>query len=288
MGSKAVLEGIRTMRETVDLGELDGPVLLFGGPYSNLRAMQALIAVAERRGIPAQRMICTGDVCAYAAEAERTAQTVRALGCPVVAGNCEDSLGFNALDCGCGFEEGATCDRLSAEWFAHATQQISDETRLWMRGLPGRLVFSNGGRRYAVIHGGAEQVNAFIWPTDTDARKKAEVELLKGELGALDGVVCGHSGIAFVETVGSSEWINAGAVGLPGHDGDTRTSYAILEDGEVSLERLTYDYEGAATAMEHSGLKAGYHNTMRTGWWPSEDTLPPEMRRNVTSIFATR
>lgn len=279
-------EGIRMTRNTVDLGNLAEPVLLFGGPYSNLRAMQALMAVAERRGIPPERMICTGDVCAYAAEAERTAQTVRALGCAVVAGNCEDSLGFNALDCGCGYEEGATCNRLSAEWFAHASKQVSDDTRLWMRNLPGRAVFTQAGKRYAVIHGGAEQVNAFIWPTDPPERKRAEIALLEKDIGLLDGVICGHSGVPFIERVDACDWINAGAIGLPGHDGDVRTSYAVLEGGEARLERLTYDHDGAALGMEQAGLTAGYHNTMRTGWWPSEDTFPAEMRRGVTSIFA--
>lgn len=280
------MEGIRMGRGAVDLGDIEGSVLLFGGPYSNLRALQALITVAEKRGIPAQRMICTGDVCAYAAEAERTAQTVRALGCAVVAGNCEDSLGFGAEDCGCGFEEGATCDRLSMEWFAHARAQVSDESKRWMRDLPGRAVFSHCGKRYAVIHGGVEQVNAFIWPTDPPERKQAEIDSLEGVVGPLDGVICGHSGVAFVERVGAVHWINAGAVGLPGHDGDARTRYAMLDDGEISLERLSYDHSGAAAAMEQAGLTAGYHNTLRSGWWPSEDTFPPAMRRGVTSIFA--
>ena len=249
------------------------------------------MAEAERLEIPADRMICTGDVCAYAAEAEQTARVVRALGCPVVAGNCEDSLGFNALDCGCGFEEGATCDRLSAEWFAHATQQVSDETRLWMRGLPGRVIFTHAGKRYAVIHGGAEQVNAFIWPTDTPDRKAEEIQLLQSDIGPIDSVVCGHSGVPFVERVLSHDWINAGAIGVPGHDGDPRTSYALLDDGQVSLQRLSYDHAGTADAMEQAGLIAGYHNTMRSGWWPSEDTFPVEMRRGVTclaSAAATR
>ncbi len=273
-------------RATIDLGELDGPILLFGGPYSNLRAMQALMSLAEAREITPDRMICTGDVCAYAAEAERTAQTVRALGCTVVAGNCEDSLGFSASDCGCGFEEGATCNRLSAEWFAHADKQVSDDTRLWMREMPGRALFMHSGKRYAVIHGGAEQINAFIWPTDPPGRKAQEISLLEEAVGPIDGVVCGHSGVPFVERVGSCDWINAGAIGLPGHDGDVRTSYAILDGGNVSIERLTYDHKDAALAMERAGLTAGYHNTLRTGWWPSEDSFPQEMRRGVTSIFA--
>jgi len=146
------------MRDVIDLGDLDGPVLLFGGPYSNRHATEALIVEAERRGIPPSRMICTGDVCAYAAEPERSTQMIRALGCPVIAGNCEDSLGEGAADCGCGFEEGATCDRLSMEWFNHASGEVSEASRDWMRGLPRRALFSHAGKRYAVIHGGAEQV----------------------------------------------------------------------------------------------------------------------------------
>ena len=51
----------------LDLGNLDAPVLLFGGPYSNLRATQAMRAEADRLGIPADHVICTGDVVAYAA-----------------------------------------------------------------------------------------------------------------------------------------------------------------------------------------------------------------------------
>ena len=156
----------------------------------------------------------------------------------------------------------------------------------WMRGLPGRAVFAHAGKRYAVIHGGAALVNAFIWPTDTADRKAEEVRVLEAELGAIDSVVCGHTGVPFVEQLPAHDWINAGAIGLPGHDGDPRTSYAVLNDGEVTLHRLSYDGEGAAAAMEQAGLTAGYHQTMRCGWWPSEDTFPPEMRRGITSLSA--
>ena len=50
-----------------DLGVLDGPVLLCGGPYSNAHALAAFTAEAKRLGVPASAMICTGDVVAYAA-----------------------------------------------------------------------------------------------------------------------------------------------------------------------------------------------------------------------------
>ena len=53
------------------------PILVFGGPYSNLRATRALIAEAHRLGIPGDRAICTGDVVAYCAEPEETVAAIR-------------------------------------------------------------------------------------------------------------------------------------------------------------------------------------------------------------------
>ncbi len=32
-------------------------------------------------------------------------------------------------------------------------------------------------------------------------------------------------------------------------------------------------------AMERAGLTQGYHSALRSGYWPSEDVLPPELRR---------
>ena len=38
------------MAETRDLGATDGPMLIFGGPYGNLQATQALLAAAAALG----------------------------------------------------------------------------------------------------------------------------------------------------------------------------------------------------------------------------------------------
>ena len=49
----------------LDLGTLRGDVLLFGGPYGNLQATEALLAAASRLAIPAGNLVCTGDLVAY-------------------------------------------------------------------------------------------------------------------------------------------------------------------------------------------------------------------------------
>ena len=67
----------------------NAPLLVFGGPYYNLQATIAMRVEAERLGIPACNVVCTGDVVAYAAAPEQTVQLIRDWGIAVVAGNCE-------------------------------------------------------------------------------------------------------------------------------------------------------------------------------------------------------
>ena len=47
--------------------------------------------------------------------------------------------------------------------------------------------------------------------------------------------------------------INPGSVGLP-RDGDWRASYAVWEDGKVTLKRVEYDVERAVRSVEESPL----------------------------------
>ena len=92
-------------------------------------------------------------------------------------------------------------------------------------------------------------------------------------------MICGHSGLAFERVIDGVSWINAGAVGMPPHDGRSQTRYCILGDQGARFERLEYDVVGAVRAMELAGLTQGYDKTLTTGIWPSEDVLPAQLRR---------
>ena len=264
--------------KVTDLGSLEGPVLLFGGPYSNLQAVEALLRRAEKLGVPPEQMICTGDLVAYCADPAAVVEKVRALGIPVVAGNCECQLAADAIDCGCGFDDGSACDLLSRGWYAHADAQIGRADRDWMAALPDTIVFTHRDRRFAVIHGGATSVNRFIWSTDRVELFRKELACLTAETCPLDAVICGHSGIAFRRVVDGVEWLNAGVIGLPQNDGDPATRFAVL-DNSVRIERLDYDAAGARDAMVAAGLVQGYQDSLVSGCWPSEDVLPTALRR---------
>jgi len=258
----------------------ESPLLVFGGPYSNLEATRAVFDLKNALGIPESHTICTGDVVAYAASPEQTADLIRQSSVPVIAGNCEEQLAENADDCGCGFETGTTCDRLSRSWYAYARERISQDTREWMRGLPSTLAFTYGGYRFRVLHGGVHRVNRFIFESDS--------EVIAEEFAGADAdiVLAGHAGVPFAAPVSNGLWLNAGVVGMPANDGTPDGWYALIEPQggpapsqlRISLRRLAYDYAGAADHMTKAGYANAYAQSLINGLWPSVDVMPESER----------
>lgn len=256
----------------------DGPLLVFGGPYSNLQATRAVLVEAARRGIPARRVVCTGDVVAYGADPAACCDLVMGSGIAAIAGNCEENLAASALDCGCGFEEGTACDLLSRAWYAHADREVTAAHRTWMAALPRRLELDlPDGRRLAVLHGGARDISRFLFASTPEADLADEIAAT-----GCDGVIAGHCGIPFARRVGRGVWINAGAVGMPADDGTPRVWFAVLtpDAGQLRIKilPLDYDHAAAAAAMRAARLPEGYAAALGSGIWPSCDVLPPAER----------
>ncbi len=260
-----------------DLGLLSGTVLVFGGPYSNLQATQAMIAEADRLGVPNSNIICTGDVVAYAADPTLTTDAIMDWGITTVMGNCEESFGAEADDCGCGFEEGTACDVMSRQWYAYANACLSPAQRAWMRGLPRHLRFTLGGRRFAVVHGSAVSINEFVFEKSDTAVKRTGLDAL-----GVDAIIGGHSGVPFTERLGGRLWHNAGVIGMPANDATPRVWYSLLRPTgggiEIEICALAYDHAAAVTAMRERKLPEGYAACMETGLWPNMDVMPDDER----------
>jgi len=107
------------------------------------------------------------------------------LGAATIRGNCEDSLARNSSDCGGGFEQGSSCDRLSATWYAPADACLGDGERDWMAALPRLAVFRAHGLRWGVMHGGVTAVNRFLWPNSPEAEFAEEIAALEAISGPL-------------------------------------------------------------------------------------------------------
>jgi predicted phosphodiesterase len=253
------------------------PLLVFGGPYSNLRATEAVIAEAARRDVPPCNVVCTGDVVAYCAEPEETARRIKAWGCHTIQGNCEESFAAGAADCGCNFEEGTACDLLAKGWYPFADAELSAETRAWMGGLPRTLRFTYQGRRIRVVHGGTDEIARWVFASD---RVTIVAELAAAEA---DIVLAGHCGLPFIARAGGKVWLNAGVIGMPANDGTADVWYALIEPAggnalTLSLHRLAYDHLGAAAALRRLRFADSYARTLVDGLWPSMDVLPETER----------
>lgn len=266
------------MNSTIqDLGPLDGPVLIFGGCYSNLQATQALQQQAEHLGIAPQQVICNGDLVAYCAEPQATVDLIRAWDIPVLQGNCEQSLAEDADDCGCGFAADSACDLLSVAWYRYARRHIDAPRRAWMAGLPQSLSFQLGGRKFLLVHGGLSANNRFIFGSSPDA-------LVAQELAQTDAdvVIGGHCGIPFARQLGQRYWLNSGVIGMPANDATQDGWYLILEPRAGAIEcrwqRLSYAAELASGQMAVAALPEAYARALRTGLWPSMAVLPERER----------
>lgn len=262
----------------VALGAIDKDILFFGGPYSNVDALTALIGRAKGHGISSDQMISTGDTVAYCGAPNETCQVIRDRGIVTVAGNCERQLALGALDCGCGFDEGSACDILSVGWFNYASQAIHNEHKSWMNACPDVVTLTHQSLRIAVIHGGLSDISKFLWSSSGVEEFSHEIDLIRTAVGEIDVVVAGHSGITFQRQIGDVTWVNAGVIGMPENDGQPHTRYTILRDGMFRFYDLEYDVDLAEKRMIDVGLIQGYHNSLKTGYWPSEDVLPVDLR----------
>lgn len=248
------------------------PLLVFGGPYSNLKATDALIEEAARLGLAPERVICTGDVVAYCAEPEATARRIADYGCHVIQGNCEQQLAAGAPDCACNFEEGSACDLLAKGWYPFANARMTAPMRAWMSELPATLKFEYGGLTFRVVHGGVADVSRWVFASD----RQILAEECEGS-GA-DVAIAGHCGLPFITSVGNRTWFNPGVIGMPANDGTAEVWYGLIRATErgvsLSTHRLAYDHVGASAAMRRYGYANGYARSLITGLWPSLDVLP--------------
>ncbi len=266
---------------------LSGPLLVFGGPYSNLEALKAMREVADVRSIPADHCLCTGDVVAYCADAKACVDEIRDWGIPVVMGNCEESLGEGLNDCGCGFEEGTACDLLSKQWFDHASAQLTKDDCQWMKALPRSIDLRFTPFKMRAVHGGVDQINKFIFASQKDVIAD---ELRKADV---DIVLAGHCGLPFAKQVGDQYWINAGVIGMPANDGLPHSWYCLIEPDEsgldISFHQLSYDHQTTADKMRDAGLAEGYASALSTGLWPSLDVLPEvEKKKTAQGLSLSR
>ncbi|MFB9057433.1 metallophosphoesterase family protein [Mariniflexile ostreae] len=260
-----------------DLGKLSGKTLLFGGVYSNLQALEALIAVAQAEGIPAQNCICTGDIVGYCAQPEESIQAFQYWNAKSILGNVEIQLREGAEDCGCDFKKGSRCDGFSQLWYPYAQSKLSKNSIAFISKLPDHIQFKYANKQVCIVHGSYFNVSEFIFKSTPWTRKLSNFETTKSEI-----IIAGHSGLPFQHAKNNHLWLNPGVIGMPANDGNTSVWYAILDDKDGILtyrhHTLNYNYKLTHTLMANTLLPSAYAKTIMTGIWDNTEILPATER----------
>ena len=261
-------------KKIVDLEKPKGKLLLFGGVYSNLQALEALKQIAEKENINPENCICTGDIVGYCAQPEETVQLFKIWGAKSIAGNVEIQLRENAADCGCDFREGSRCDDFSQQWYPYAKSKLSENSINFLKTLPNYIKFNYANKKVTVVHGSYFNTSEFIFKSTNWSQKEPNFTATKSDV-----IIGGHCGLPFNHQQEDKIWINPGVIGMPANDGNPSVWYVILNDDKdlfnFTHKTLDYNFKLASKLMENGLLPEEYSRTIKTGIWDNTEILPP-------------
>jgi len=259
---------------TQDLGKRSGKVLLFGGVYSNLQALEALKQVAENENISPENCICTGDIVGYCAQPEETVQLFKNWKAKSIAGNVEIQLGKNAENCGCEFRIGSRCDDFSQQWYPFSKSKLSKNSLSFLKKLPNYITFQFAEKSITVVHGSYLNISEYIFKSTNWEHKQVHFNATQSDV-----IIAGHCGLPFFDSNNDKTWLNPGVIGMPANDGSPMVWYAILDDAHKTFNfkhyRLDYNYVLASKLMNNGQLPQEYSRTLKTGIWDNTEILPP-------------
>ncbi len=260
-------------KEIEHIGTKSGKLLLFGGVYSNLQALEQLISIAQAEGIAPENCICTGDITGYCAQPEETITTFKKWGALSIAGNVELQLANDSEDCGCDFKAGGRCDSFSKMWFPFTKGHLSESSLKWVSQLPEHIGFDYGGKKVTVVHGTYANVSEFVFESTQDNIKERCFEETEADV-----IIAGHCGLPFSQAIGNKFWLNPGVIGMPANDGTQRVWYMLLEieNGELKYTHRSfeYDYKTTQQLMYKNHLPEAYADTLASGIWDNMEILP--------------
>jgi putative phosphoesterase len=239
--------------------------------HGNMTAYEAVLADIATRGI--RRVINLGDVigkgprgsAAIARTRERCEATVR--------GNWDEFVDREDLDV---FPP--------MRWWH---DELTDEDRAWLRGLPFSIDVELGGRRIRMFHASADSVGHRVRArhSDDDFAGMFRNTPATGAGGPPDVVVYGDIHYAYAEERGGRLLINAGSVGNALDE--PTAAYAVLEgmtggDGAGTFRheivRVPYEIEAEIAVARESGMLEAdaYAGELRTAIYRNLRAAPAD------------
>lgn len=209
--------------------------------HSNLVALEAVLADMP----DVDGLVCAGDVVGYNPWPAACVDALRERSVPTVMGNHDRKLATGRNFRGNG---------MARAGIDHANAELNDVQRSWVTNLPRQHTLADG--RVKVVHDHPEVQDRYTYPEEFGPHLLDEEAFL----------VLGHTHVQHHEEFEEGTVLNPGSVGQP-RDRDPRAAYAVLdlEAGTVTEERVEYDVDRVAEAVEEAGLPRSTAERLRDG-----------------------
>lgn len=207
--------------------------------HGNLPALEAVLEHAHAQGCT--RFLSLGDVAGYYAQPGECIDLLRELGVPNIMGNHD---GYIAYD------EDCPRSRVVSQIIAYQKRILTPGQIDWLKSSMDLL--RQGEQLF--VHGGPEDPRDQYLYAISEDRIPDGVRLL----------CSGHTHVQILADFGDKVYCNPGSVGQP-RDGDCRAAYAILENGQITLQRVAYDIDRTATAMKAAGFEPFCYENLYLG-----------------------
>jgi predicted phosphodiesterase len=250
---------------------------LFGGIYSNHRALAAALEDTARRGVDG--VYCLGDLGAFGPHPDRVFPLLHRAGVQTIQGNYDNSLALGLPDCQCGYTDPRDnyFARLS---YDYTFRNTSEENKSWLGTLPSTLRLEIDGMRVLLAHGSPRKMNEFLWESTSP---DPFLNYLLDEAQA-DVLCVTHTGIKWHRALADGRHVvNVGVLGRPENDGTTHVWYTLLTvaGSSVTVEfvPVVYGHLALGDDMRAERLPLEFIETIVTGWWTTCLEILPHKER---------
>lgn len=222
-------------------------VALIGDVHANLPALEAVLADIKKQRVDA--IWNTGDFVGYGAFPDEVVKRLKAEKAVSIIGNYDRKV----LQVKEKKEEWQkTKHPLKYLAFKWSYDQLSKDSREYLRSLPEELKIEVEGRKVLLMHGSPESIKEHLTSDTPEKRLKELTGMTKADI-----IICGHSHRPFNREVEGVMFINPGSVGRS-DDGDPRACYAVAQIKnrflQVSHFRIDYDIQKAVAGIRESKL----------------------------------
>jgi putative phosphoesterase len=212
--------------------------------HGNRRAFQAVLA--DLRQVAPDLVLHGGDLAYGGVQPAEVIDQVRSLGWPGVRGNTDEMLwspeGLTEF-AGKQPKLGPLLSVLQ-EMIPPTLARIGEERLRWLEGLPHRY----SGEDFSLVHASPGD----LWRAPMPNASDDELQSTYAALGA-QIVIYGHIHRPYVRRLPGMTVANTGSVSQS-YDGDTRASYLVIDEENVTIRRVEYDVESEAKELLSSGL----------------------------------